>query len=77
MENILLIFRFNLRLLRSIKGYSAKELSNILEMSGKRISDLEEGKTPPTLKDLWLITSEFKINFDTLLYSKIEVEIKK
>lgn len=69
------IFRRNLRLLRASVMMSSIELSNKLKMqSGKRIADLEEGRTSqPKLEEVMKIAKYFKCSTDELLYQKAEV----
>lgn len=68
-------FKYNLKLLRASSGLSGKELSIELDMSVKRINDLEEGRMPPNLEDLIKIVGYFKISFDDLLMTRIQLKL--
>lgn len=74
-EEVLEIFRYNLRLLRHSEGLSATELSLKLNLFPKRIADLEGGRMPPNLSDVVAIVDYFPITFDDLLDQKIPLQI--
>lgn len=65
------IFRQNLKLLRVGQELSVEKLSQILQITVRRINDLESGKSIPTFEDLIKIVNHFPITFDDLLDNKI------
>ncbi len=75
-KNVYSLFCSNLKLLRASTELSGVELAEKLDMSAKRINDLEGHRMPPTLDDLVAITHYFQITFDDLLNSKIGLSLK-
>lgn len=69
-------FRHNLQLLRISKGYSAKELSSMLNMNDRRISNLEQQHIP-SVDELVSISKFFNVSTDEMLHKKATVIFEK
>ena len=75
-NEVLEIFRYNLRLLRLQAKLTGEELSGRLMMPIKRIHDLEGNRVPPKTEDIICIVDYFDITYDDLLDDKILLHIK-
>ena len=56
-----------LRRLRGIYGYSARELSEVLQISSSYLSEIEHGKKQPSMELLQRYADVFGLRLSTLL----------
>lgn len=75
LDEVMAIFRHNLRLLRLNEKLTQNELSERLMMNKKRIGGLEEGRLKPTIEEIIKIVDYFPITFDVLLDCEITLDL--
>ena len=63
-------FAENLKILRSEKKLSQKDLANMLGVTQQCVSEWELNKTEPTLSYLWKLADIFDISMDMLCGKK-------
>src|SRR5262245_7896468 len=63
----------NLRRLRTKQGWSLGELSRRAGVSSAMLSQVETGKTTPTIAVLWKIAAGFAVPFAELLHKSADV----
>ena len=69
-EHIIEIVKGNLRLLRHTRGLSLDKLANKCGVSRAMLSQIEQGKSTPTISVLWKIASGLNVPFSELLKEK-------
>jgi transcriptional regulator with XRE-family HTH domain len=71
------IFRNNLRTLRQVHNFTAKDLSIKAEMKQqKRVSDIEEGKGSPSLDEIYTLSLIFNTSIDRLLFQELRITVQ-
>ncbi|MCC6275304.1 MAG: helix-turn-helix transcriptional regulator [Leptospiraceae bacterium] len=69
-EHIIEIVKDNLRLLRHTRGLSLDKLANKCGVSRAMLSQIEQGKSTPTISVLWKIANGLNVPFSELLKEK-------
>lgn len=64
------IVKENLKLIRHTKGYSLDKLANRCGVSRAMLSQIEQGKSVPTISVLWKIANGLSVPFSELLKEK-------
>lgn len=62
-----LSFGEKIRLLRESKGLTQAQLGQIVNMTQRKVSYLENGKYEPSLEDIWVLCDYFQVSADYLL----------
>ncbi|EOQ88476.1 cupin domain protein [Leptospira yanagawae serovar Saopaulo str. Sao Paulo = ATCC 700523] len=64
------VVKENLKLIRHTKGFSLDKLANRCGVSRAMLSQIEQGKSVPTISVLWKITNGLNVPFSELLKEK-------
>ncbi|MCZ8157962.1 MAG: XRE family transcriptional regulator [Leptospira sp.] len=64
------VVKENLKLIRHTKGYSLDKLANRCGVSRAMLSQIEQGKSVPTISVLWKIANGLSVPFSELLKEK-------
>ncbi len=70
-------YRSNLRKVRMARGLTAKELSEKAGLKQmKRISDIEEGRGDPHLREVMSIATVLGVSFESMITQDVEILIR-
>lgn len=68
------VVKENLKLIRHTKGFSLDKLANRCGVSRAMLSQIEQGKSVPTISVLWKIANGLNVPFSELLKEKTKME---
>ena len=74
-DEISIILKENLKTIRQANGLSLDKLATQCGVSRAMLSQIEQGKSKPTISVLWKIASGLKVPFSDLLKEKSETEV--
>lgn len=69
-EHITEVVKENLKLIRHTKGFSLDKLASRCGVSRAMLSQIEQGKSVPTISVLWKIANGLNVPFSELLKEK-------
>ena len=72
MENLANIIGENLSKLRKDRGYSFDQMSQLTGVSKSMLSQIENGKSNPTVSTLWKISTALKVSFSFFIEGEEE-----
>ena len=75
-ENLSYILGIKVKKMRTERGLSLKELSELTKLSVSYLSEIEKGKKYPRPEKILLLTEVLQISFESLVSAKVDKELK-